>query len=188
MPDEAQERRGDASLQILLLLAFSTAQERSGRVWIDFYDLFAQGGSYRRLPLLDDHVAVQREKVNKRLCEFGLGDRPIVIDVQTREKPLVEHATFLRMRCFVVAVAVLRDAERTFDGVNNLRTRLHGSGDDLFIGVQFTRQSVHLGFEHVQRYRSGIVGLKQLRAFTLDLHEFAIRCAQTLVDPCSLCL
>ncbi|KDQ04385.1 hypothetical protein RCF19_22715 [Rhodococcus qingshengii] len=160
MPDEAQERRGDASLQILLLRTFSTAQERFGCVWIDFYDLFAQDSSYTRLPLLDDHVAVQREEVNKRLHEFSIGHRPVVVNVEAREKALVEHASFLRMRCFVVAVAVLRDTERAFDGVNNLRPRLHGSGDDLFVGVQLTRQSIHLGFEHVQRYRSGVVGFE----------------------------
>ncbi|MGB3362906.1 MAG: hypothetical protein WA972_12880 [Rhodococcus qingshengii] len=124
--------------------------------------------------------------MNKRLYEFCIGHRPVVVNVETREKALVEHASFLRMRCFVVAVAVLRDTERAFDGVNNLRPRLHGSGDDLFVGVQFTCQSIHLGFEHVQWYRSGVVGFEQFRAFTLDLHEFAIRCAQPLVDPCSL--
>ena len=144
MPDEAQERRGDASLQILLLRTFSTAQERFGCVWIDFYDLFAQDSSYTRLPLLDDHVAVQREEVNKRLHEFSIGHRPVVVNVEAREKALVEHASFFRVRRLVVAVAVMRDAERTVEGVNDLRPRLHGTGDDLLVGIEFPRKAIHL--------------------------------------------
>ncbi|MFF8325370.1 hypothetical protein ACH49M_09075 [Rhodococcus qingshengii] len=144
VPYEAQERRGDAGLQILLLLTLSTAQKRPGCVGTDFYALFAQDASYGRLPSLDDRFAMQGKKMNERLHEFCIGDYPIGVDVQAREKALVEHASFFRVRRLVVAVAVLRDAERTVEGVNDLRPRLHGTGDDLLVGIEFPRKAIHL--------------------------------------------